>query len=374
MEAVIVLACIYIALYLAYILRLIMGFSKMKTIAPKNSNPKTTFSIVIPFRDEAENLTQLLESIKNLNYPKTLFEIIFIDDFSTDESAKIVYKWRMENGEYHVTLIESVRITGSPKKDAIARAVPIVGNEWIITTDADCLLPKNWLSELNNCILDNDVSMIAGPVIYNGKASLSNNFQLMDMLSLQGATIGSFGIGKPFMCNGANFAYSKALFQELKGFQGNENSASGDDVFLLQKAVANSTNVHYLKSKDAIVLTKPVNGWISLFHQRARWASKAKAYENDFGELISWVVFLGNFCLLVLFALSAAKLFRWEYFGILFGLKLFVDWILIYQANGFLRNGRFILPVLSSLIYPFFSCGVALYSVFGKYRWKGRVF
>lgn len=374
MEAVILICCIYMAMYLIHIGWLIAGFSRMKTVKSKGSLPQTTFSVVIPFRDEAGNLPDLLESIKNLNYPKNLFEIILIDDFSKDESEKIVYRWRMENGEYHVTLIESVRMTGSPKKDAIARAVPIVVNDWIVTTDADCLLPENWLSELNDYILNNTVSMIAGPVIYKGKARLSHHFQLMDLLSLQGATIGSFGIGNPFMCNGANFAYTKKLFTELGGFKGNEDSASGDDVFLLQKAVANGSNVGYLKSKAAIVTTKPVNGWIALFHQRVRWASKAKSYDNAFGEMLSWLVFLGNFCLLVLFGLALADCFNWEYFAVLFGLKLLTDSVLIYQANGFLRNGRFIFPVFSSLIYPVFSTVVALYSAVGKYRWKGRTF
>ena len=79
------------------------------------------------------------------------------------------------------------------------------------------------------------------------------HFQQLDFLSLQGATIGSFGIKKPFMCNGANFAYTKAFFKELNGFEGNENIASGDDVFLLQKAIQRDKNdVDFLKSKSIV--------------------------------------------------------------------------------------------------------------------------
>jgi hypothetical protein len=74
--------------------------------------------------------------------------------------------------------------------------------------------------------------MIAG-VTYDCKTA-SHHFQQLDLVSLQGATIGSFGIGKGFMCNGANLAYKKSLFQELNGFR-NDTIASGDDVFLLQK-------------------------------------------------------------------------------------------------------------------------------------------
>jgi cellulose synthase/poly-beta-1,6-N-acetylglucosamine synthase-like glycosyltransferase len=373
METLILLLPMYFLLYIFFIVRLIFGYAKVRTAEFKNSEPKTTFSIVVPFRNEADNLPQLLESIKNIDYPKTMFEVIFIDDFSKDDSGKKIYAWRMENGEYHITLIESVRISKSPKKDAIARAVPIVANKWIVTTDADCVLPTTWLKAMNDYIISNYIEMLAGPVIYKGRNRLSHHFQQMDLLSLQATTIGAFGLGKAFMCNGANFAYSKKLFNELKGFAGNNNTASGDDVFLLQKAMdACPEKVHYLKSKEAIVTTKPVNGWINLFFQRVRWGSKTVQYEHEFGETLAWAVFLGNASLVVFFCLALAAKIPWEAIAILFGIKFLFDTVLLIQANKFLRSGKFFFPFLSSLIYPFFCVLVAIYSVVGIYKWKGR--
>jgi cellulose synthase/poly-beta-1,6-N-acetylglucosamine synthase-like glycosyltransferase len=373
METLILLLPMYFLMYIFFIVRLIIGYGKVRSFAFQNTVPKTTFSIVVPFRNEADNLPTLLESIKNIDYPKTMFEVIFIDDFSKDDSEKTIYGWRMENGEYHITLIESVRISKSPKKDAIARAVPIVANQWIVTTDADCILPKNWLKVMNDFIMSNDVEMLAGPVIYNGKMRLSHHFQQMDLLSLQGSTIGAFGLGKAFMCNGANFAYSKKLFNDLRGFAGNNNTASGDDVFLLQKAMAACPEkVHYLKSKEAIVTTKPVNGWINLFFQRVRWGSKAVQYEHEFGEMLTWAVFLGNASLVTFFCLAVAAKFPWEAIAILFGVKFLFDTVLLAQANRFLRKGRFFFPLLCSAIYPFFCTLVAVYSLVGIYKWKGR--
>ena len=195
----------------------------------------------------------------------------------------------------------------------------------------------------------------------------------MDFMSLQGATIGSFGLGKPFLCNGANFAYEKKFFQELNGFSGNASIASGDDVFLLQKAVAKSRKqVHYLKSREAIVITKPAGSWLELFYQRVRWASKASSYSSDFGEALSWIVFLGNLSLVFLFGLAIAELFEWKIVSVMFLLKFVVDYILMLLANGFLNKSRFIFPLFSSILYPFFSVAAAVYSAFGKYEWKGR--
>lgn len=373
METVVLLLPMYILLYVVFIVRLIYGFSKVKTTRFENITPKTTFSIVVPFRNESNNLPALLESIKNLDYPATMFEVIFIDDFSTDDSQRKVYNWRMENGHFHVTLIESVRRTKSPKKDAIMRAIPIAQHDWILTTDADCIVPKNWLRVYDDAVQKTDVEMLAAPVAYKGKFRLSHHFQLLDLLSLQGATIGGFGLGKAFMCNGANFGYAKKLFHDIKGFSGNEHTASGDDVFLLQKAMtAAPEKVHYLKSREAIVTTKPANGWISLFFQRVRWASKAVQYEHEFAETLTWAVFLGNTSLLAFAAMAFTGTLPWMVPAVVFAIKFLVDVVLMVQANRFLRRGRFFFPVLGSLIYPFFSTLVGLYSVVGIYKWKGR--
>jgi cellulose synthase/poly-beta-1,6-N-acetylglucosamine synthase-like glycosyltransferase len=373
METLIFLLPMYLLLYIFYIVRLIVGYAKVKRFAFRDSEPKTTFSIVVPFRNEAANLPQLLDSIRNLDYPKTMFEVILIDDFSTDDSEKRIYEWRMANGEFHITLIESVRRTKSPKKDAIARAIPIVAHNWVVTTDADCTLPKNWLKAMNDYIVSHDVEMLAGPVVYDGKMRLSHHFQQMDLLSLQGATIGGFGLGKAFMCNGANFAYSKNLFSDLKGFAGNDNAASGDDVFLLHKAMAAvPKKVHYLKSRDAIVVTKPVDGWIATFFQRVRWGSKAVQYEHEFAETLAWAVFLGNASLVALFCFALAHKISWMAFAVAFGVKVIADLILLVQTNGFIRHGKFFFPLFGIAIYPVFTTLVALYSAIGIYRWKGR--
>jgi cellulose synthase/poly-beta-1,6-N-acetylglucosamine synthase-like glycosyltransferase len=373
MEAGLILLSIYILLYAVYIGRLFLGFGQVPTAKSHGSQPKTTFSIVVPFRNEEFNLPTLLESIRRIDYPKEFFEIILIDDDSVDHSQRVVYKWRMANGEFHTTMIENVRVSGSPKKDAIARAVPIVANEWIITTDADCVLPEKWLATLNDFIIGKNVSMIAGPVVYSGKNSFRDHFQRMDLMSLQAATIGGFGLGKAFMCNGANFAYTKKLFRELSGFSGNEKTASGDDVFLLQKAAEKFPEaVGYLKSADAIVITKPERTWKSLFFQRVRWASKTASYQSEFGETLAWVVFLANLSLVGLTVLAILRPWLWLYPVAAFLLKFTIDFALLIRANSFLRSGRFFFPLASAVVYPFFCVAVALYSVYGKYEWKGR--
>ena len=361
--------------YVLTIGHLIYGFEQIPIYEKSDGKPETYFAIVVPFRNESTNLLSLLESFKKMNYPKTLFEIIFVDDFSEDDSVKLIYKWRMENGSFHTTLLENLRISKSPKKDAISRAIPIITNEWIVTTDADCVVPENWLLTLDNYIQNHDVSMIVGSVSYDCKKSFLHHFQQLDLLSLQGTTMGSFGLGLGFMCNGANFCYTKSLFQELNGFAGNNNLASGDDVFLVQKALQSQPNkVHYLKSKTNIVHTKPLNNWKLYFHQRVRWASKTTSYESVFGKDLAVIVFAGNLSLVIGFLLCVFEQLQWQIFSVLFLVKFVFDYILLKKTNSFFTKRRMHYLILSSVLYPFFCVGVALFSLFGRYEWKGRKF
>jgi glycosyltransferase involved in cell wall biosynthesis len=364
-----------LAVYVVFILQLIFGFDKVKSFERTDEQPKTSFSIIVPFRNEEKNLPKLLKSISNLNYPKNLFEIILVDDFSKDNSERVYIKWRMENGLIETTLLENLRLSNSPKKDAISRAVPIIKHEWIITTDADCTVNKNWLLTLDNFIQKNNPEMVVGAVVYKTKNNWFHHFQQLDLLSLQGTTIGSFGIGKPFMCNGANFAYTKKFFNELGGFGGINNTASGDDVLLLQKALkTNSDKVHYLKNMETIVKTKPENDLFKLFMQRVRWASKTTSYKNTYAKVLAVVVLLMNLSLVVSFGLWITGKFGIWNLSIVFLIKYLVDYILLYKSNQYLRKGKFLLPLASSLMYPIFSSLVGIYSLFGNFTWKGRTF
>jgi glycosyltransferase involved in cell wall biosynthesis len=358
---------IIIGIYTLTISVLIYGFTKIKTYKLNNLKPKTAFSIVVPFRNEADNLPTLLESFSKLDYPTALFEVILVDDASEKE-------FRIQDSRFKIQVIKNIRTSASPKKDALVTAINCLKNDWIITTDADCLINPKWLLTLDHFIQEHDPEMVVGPVNYSCKNHFLHYFQQLDMASLQGATLGSFGIKKGFMCNGANFAYTKSIFESLHGFEGNNTIASGDDVFLLQKAMTQfPEQVHYLKSENHIVMTKPLDNWKNLFYQRVRWASKTSSYSSFFGKFLGLVVFAGNLFWILSLVFGIIGLLSIQDVVFLILIKFIVDFILIYKTNAFFKTKtRF--AILSSMLYPFFSVSVALYSLFGKYEWKGRSF
>ncbi|UWY29602.1 glycosyltransferase [Flavobacterium sp. TR2] len=357
-----------LAIYIVSISLLIYGFFKVRQYQKTDLKPQTSFTIIVPFRNEEENLPILLESFSNLNYPTDLFEVILVDDSSNEE-------FQLSSFSFQVSIIDNIRVSNSPKKDAITAAIQHVNTDWVITTDADCVVPVNWLLNFDNYIQENKVSMLAGAVTYRCENSFLDHFQQLDLTSLQGATIGSFGLNKGFMCNGANFAYTKSLFEKLNGFDGNNKIASGDDVFLLQKAVEKFPDtVHYLKADKAIVSTKPTENWKALFHQRVRWAAKTSSYKSAFGKFLGLIVFFGNLSFVIGFFLLLFGIWAYPIFVLFAFFKFAIDYVLLSMTNQFLTKTRIKSLLLSSLLYPFFSSTVALYSLFGSYEWKDRRF
>src|SRR5690554_1483481 len=136
-------------LYFTCLIILLVGFMKIPVYHPNEKPSKTRFSLVVPFRNESENLLPLLRSILRLNYPSEMLEIIFVDDFSEDNSVEIIEKMRKEIN-FPVRSLQNKRTSASPKKDAISEAIKHAKNHWIATTDADCVLPRDWLYAMDS--------------------------------------------------------------------------------------------------------------------------------------------------------------------------------------------------------------------------------
>tara|TARA_R110002050_G_scaffold94765_3_gene197358 strand:- start:98550 stop:99680 length:1131 start_codon:yes stop_codon:yes gene_type:complete len=364
-------------LYLILIGSFALGFDKVPVFKLEDLPSKTKFSVIISFRNEAEHVPELLKSIDTLNYPKHLFEIILVDDASQDNSVKLINNFLKTNlAKTPISIIKNERKTNSPKKDAITSAINQAKNEWIITTDADCILPKYWLDSFDEYIQKTNAKCIAAPVTYQSTNSFLNRFQLLDLLSLQGATIGGFGLKKPFLCNGANFGYQKSLFKALNGFDGNSNIASGDDIFLLEKvAKKHSETLHYLKCEQTIVSTESQASWKHLLSQRLRWAAKTSAYNNWFGKLTGIIVLVMNALIITTGLLVLIGSFNFKILLYILFIKLNIDFFLIYKSATFFYQKDILQSfVFGFLLYPFFSLYIAFLSVFSNYKWKGRTF
>jgi len=371
-----IIILVIIVLYVLLIGSFVWGFDRVADFKLTDHQAKTGFSIIIPFRNEAEHLLSLLRSLSQLDYPKHLFEILLVDDDSTDDSVQVIHKSMAQFKLMGITVLKNNRLTQSPKKDAITEAISKAKHDWIVTTDADCQVPKFWLDCLDSFIQQHNANCIVSPVSYSQNKSFLNQFQILDLLSLQAATIGGFGINKPFLCNGANLAYKKLVFENLNGFEGNAQIASGDDVFLLEKMLKkDSSKVHYLKTANAIVTSIPQKNFKDLVAQRVRWAAKTSSYKNKFGKITGVIVLLMNALLLLLPLLFVLGVISLKLVIYVLIIKFAIDFLLLFKSARFFEQESILTTFTwSCFLYPFFSVYVAIVSVFKGYSWKGRAY
>ncbi len=371
-----ILVVLIAVVYAWLILWLYTGIYRIPEFVRTEVSPKTRFSIIIPFRDEAENLPSLLQSIAQLDYPKHQFEVWGVNDASSDHSVALIQDFLLNNPHLPITIIENQRQSASPKKDAILSAIKQCRFDWILTTDADCLLPKNWLQIYDDFIQKKKPVFIAGLVSYKEQKGFLYQFQQFDWMSLVGVTLGSFGWQKPLMCSGANLAYSKYAFLAIDGFKGNDQIASGDDVFLLHKMEqAYPEHVYFLKAKEAMVRTSSVSSWPELWQQRIRWAAKTGKIPSKRLAYTGIVVFVTNLTLILLAVRVFVVKETFLLLSIFFLSKLIFDTLLVRKLARVLDQKISTLAwFLSSIVYPFFSTAVAITSFFLPYSWKGRRF
>jgi cellulose synthase/poly-beta-1,6-N-acetylglucosamine synthase-like glycosyltransferase len=267
----------------------------------------------------------------------------------------------------------------SYKKKAIETGIVSASGDLIVTTDADCIAGPKWLSTIAAFKEENKSVFIAAPVTILPSSQKREGlvvrlFQTMDFMMLQGITGAAVHKRKLTMCNGANLAYEKKVFDEVNGFAGIDNIASGDDMLLMYKIwKQHPQEVHYLKSKEAIIFTQAVTTWKAFFNQRIRWASKAKSYDD---KRIFWVlllVYLFNFSFLVLLLAWFWLPGAWIYLIGLWVAKTLVELPFVYSLASFFNKQSlvkyffFFQPL--HIVYTVVS---GLFAQFGKYEWKGR--
>jgi cellulose synthase/poly-beta-1,6-N-acetylglucosamine synthase-like glycosyltransferase len=336
-----------------------------------DTKPATFISVIVAARNEEQNIKTLLDSLYGQGYPKTLYEVIIINDHSTDKTWQLLQEARYPDMQL-VVLQQEEAHTG--KKKAIATGIAKATGTLIVTTDADCSFGTHWLESIGSFYESSQAKFIAAPVKIAVGRSLLGIFQSLDFITLQGITGASVHRRFHSMCNGANLAYEKKAFEEVNGFEGIDNIPSGDDMLLMHKIYRQyPEQVFYLKAKEAIVTTAPAATWKAFFHQRIRWASKADSYDD---KRIFWVlllVYLVNSCFLVA-AVAACWQNVWMFFLLLLLLaKVLIEFPFVHSVAIFFEQRSLM------LYFPFLQPLHILYTIvagwlgkFGKYEWKGR--
>lgn len=367
---------IYGLIYMVLILSYTIGWFRLKNFIPKSGFvPKTKASIIIPARNEEENILNLLRDLQKQSISPEYYEVIVVDDNSMDKTTEIVQSFIDSHPNFSLQL--KVLTKGSEntayKKKAIQEAIQQSDGELIITTDADCRLGPKWLEMILQSYEKDKPKMIVGPVSFHNETSAFENMQTLEFLSLIAITGGAIQIGKPIMCNGANLAYEKSAYVEAGGF-GDDKFSSGDDVFLLYKIMSLFGNdaVKFLKNYDAIAFTEAKKNLKEFIQQRTRWASKNKGYNLKILFVSSSVYF---FNLLVTIGLIACILnpYLFNYIMVAFVFKTIIELPILIGISKFVNRSRIFLYSLPLVfLYPLYIVLTGALGILGIYTWKGR--
>lgn len=361
--------------YAAFTLALAFLWSRIRKLAIPAHIPDDLFiTVIIPVRNEAENIVFLLEDLDRQTLPAAQFEVLVMDDGSTDNTAAIVRTFAAHSkARIKLIPLPDVR-TSAPKKRAIETAVAHAQGRLIVTTDGDCRAPAGWLRSIAACYIRTGAKLISSPVTFTDETSLTDHLQTVEFASLIGSGAASMSAGYPSMCNGANLAYEKDSFLEAGGYDGVRHIASGDDEFLMHKIAARHPgSVHFLRHRDAIIRTAPHRNWASFYRQRKRWASKWKHYQSKTPLVLAVYIFASNFAFLLAGGFALTGLISGPAFLGMLVLKCAPEWVFLGSVLSFLQKPRSLafIPV-TQIFYPLYVCFFGLAAQQGQYEWKGR--
>lgn len=319
-------------------------------------------SVIVPFRNEADNLQKLINALQKQNYQN--FEVLLVNDHSTDN-------FKLPELPENFLVIHAPDFKQG-KKHAITFGVSHAKGEIIITTDADCEFEENWISTLVSQFTSDEVKIVFGGVRFFESKSIFSKLQQMEFAPVIGVGAALSQVGKPIMCNGANLAYRKDVFEEVNGYEDNLDVPTGDDEFLLYKIKSRyPKGIKFCKSSSCIVTTPACKSLKELYHQRKRWASKWSANNSVLKSSMAILVFLSTIATIAGVCLVFIKPST-LIVSVIIG-KIIVDGIFIFSVLKALnRSFNPLVFLLTQLVYPFYVLIIGIAANFGTYKWKGR--
>jgi biofilm PGA synthesis N-glycosyltransferase PgaC len=368
----------FISIFCTYYLLtclLIVGFLRVtkKRAFQSLELPCLKISVIVPFKNEESNLAALIQSIAAQNYPKKKFEVILVDDHSSDDSVRVVLQTIRELDNFTMM---STGWADSGKKRALTRGIAKAKGQIIVTTDADCIVQPEWLACINKAFHRDQAQLVFGGVAIADDLTFFSRLQAMEFASLIASGAATLSLGAPTMCNAANLAFPKDVFKEVNGYEGNFEIASGDDEFLLRKIQAKyPKGIFFMNDPEGIVSTKPQQTLRGFIHQRMRWAAKLPHNPSLLPKVLAWYVLLFQTSYFLLMVLFFAHIMPLKVSLLLLACKWVLELIFLVRATVCLKVKWNTVSFLTwQLSYPFYILLVAIFSRFIPYKWKGSTY
>ncbi len=356
---------ILILLYLLLHIFLFKGLRKSLRLPIKSSSEYPFISVIVAAKNEERIIGKCIESLKQIKYPENKFEIILVNDRSTDNTRKIMTD-NSANNSFIKVIDSDLNSSIKSKANAINTGIKFSKGSIIIQTDADCTVNDKWILTTQR-YFDDTTGLVCGFTQINPDNSLFAKVQSLDWLYLQTLACSSAGIGMPMSCIGNNLSIKKSVYEEIGGYSNIKFSVTEDLALLKTIKKQNKYKIKYPVNPDCLVLTNECNSIKELFSQKKRWF-RGGAGINSLGYITGILLYLTNTVLLT----------GWIYlhplaYLLFFILKSYSELILILPVYKRLEIKKLL------KYYPLFSIYFALYGIIlpitfltgKKINWKG---
>ncbi|MFH0733985.1 MAG: glycosyltransferase [bacterium] len=306
-----------LSIYLLINLFIIYFTQKNEKPAETKNYKSLTFSIIISLKNEEYNIKNLIDSLKDINYNINNYEIIFIDDNSSDNTFELIHNFSACLSNFKI--LTSKNKIYPAKKGALDIGIKEAKNDYILITDADCIIPTDWINEYNKKF-NNNFHLVFGASPFIQKSSFINKFSCFENLRTLILTFFASKINFPYSAAARNIGFKKSFYFKIDGFSNMLDTYSGDDDLLIREAIKNNAKIGVLTNNNSFVYSSTKNTVSNFLKQKFRHTSTS--YHYSLKQLIFpfvWHV-INIFLLFSVFLFQMDKLFL-----IPFLIKLVID-------------------------------------------------
>ena len=319
-------------------------------------------SVIIPFRNEAQRLSQLLDSIRRSKIQPGTY--VFVDDHSEDGSMAIVRE-NLSGLNWTAIVLEA---NEQGKKVAIRRGIQESEGQWILSMDADVSFANDYFSTIST-LEHSDMYIL--PAVMVAQRWYEHLYEV-DLILVNAANCGLAGWKRPIMASGANLLYSREAFDRLDHIDRHKHMPSGDDIYLLRDFREGRADVRLMTDPALAIRTETPQSFSEFIHQRLRWLAKTGDVKDHLSTSLAIIQAVLTFAFVALLLVKGFSN-EWKEFWTIFALKTGMDMLIFYPY--FMRIRRqiawFFIPVYE-LIFPLYTLLILSMMYWFKPQWKGR--
>jgi cellulose synthase/poly-beta-1,6-N-acetylglucosamine synthase-like glycosyltransferase len=320
-------------------------------------------SLIIAAKNEAENINKLFDHLERLNYPQENFEVIIVDDNSSDNTYSLIESRILNKNNFRLLKAEQKEFDG--KKGALSIGIKNAQNHLIVITDADCLPDSNWLKAIAGK-LDDGYDFVFGVAPISVGEFTVQKLSAFENLRNSFLSIAALGLNIPYSAAARSFAFRKNSFERIGGYSKTISILSGDDDLLLREAFKNKMLIGTLIDTEAFVYSAAPKNFNEYFKQKHRHLQTSFHYPLKQKLFLAFWHLINLLSLLTIFLLFISPVL-----ALPFAVKITYDlFIAIKYQQELGHKFKFYEIIYLQILFEIFLVINFFKSLSGKTEWK----